>query len=50
MEPLFDAIVKHIPPPRAEAGADFQLLVANLDYSDYLGRIAFGKIHAARCT
>jgi len=44
MEPLFEAIVKHIPPPRAKAGEGFQLLVANLDYSDYLGRIAFGKI------
>jgi GTP-binding protein len=44
MEPLFEAITKHIPPPRAKAGVGFQLLVANLDYSDYLGRIAFGKI------
>ncbi len=44
MEPLFDAIVKHIPPPRAKAGEGFQLLVANLDYSEYMGRIAFGKI------
>ncbi len=44
MEPLFDAIVKHIPPPRALAGEGFQVLVANLDYSEYLGRIAFGKI------
>jgi len=44
MEPLFDAIVKHIPPPRAKAGEGFQILIANLDYSDYLGRIAFGKI------
>ncbi len=44
MEPLFDTIVKHIPPPRARAGQGFQILVANLDYSDYLGRIAFGKI------
>ena len=44
MEPLFDAIVKHIPPPRAKAGDGFQVLVSNLDYSDYLGRIAFGKI------
>ncbi len=43
MEPLFEAIVKHIPPPRASAG-EFKMLVANLDYSDYLGRIAFGKI------
>src|SRR6266568_1622616 len=48
MEPLFDAIVKHIPPPRAKAGVGFQLLVANLDYSDYLGRIAFGKIYEGK--
>ena len=33
MEPLFDAIIKHIPPPRAHAGEGFKLLVANLDYS-----------------
>lgn len=44
MEPLFDSIIKHIPPPRAHAGEGFKLLVANLDYSDYLGRIALGKI------
>ena len=48
MEPLFDAIVKHIPPPRAKAGDGFQVLVANLDYSDYLGRIAFGKIYEGK--
>jgi len=44
MAPLYDAITKHIPAPRAQAGEGLQLLVANLDYSDYLGRIAFGKI------
>src|SRR5438034_4102824 len=44
MEPLFEAIIKHIPPPRAQAGQGFKLLVANLDYSDYVGRIALGKI------
>jgi GTP-binding protein len=44
MELLFETIVKHIPSPRAKAGDGFQILVANLDYSDYLGRIAFGKI------
>ena len=48
MEPLFDAIVKHIPPPRAHAGDGFQMLIANLDYSDYLGRIAFGKIYTGK--
>src|SRR2546421_317208 len=48
MEPLFETIVKHVPPPRAFASEGFQLLVANLDYSDYLGRIAFGKIYSGR--
>jgi GTP-binding protein len=44
MEPLFDAIIKHIPPPRAQAGEGFKMLIANLDYSEYVGRIALGKI------
>ena len=44
MAPLFDAIVEHIPAPRVEPDGYFKMLVANLDYSDYLGRIAFGKI------
>ncbi len=44
MEPLFDAIIKQIPPPRAQAGEGFKMLVANLDYSEYVGRIALGKI------
>jgi GTP-binding protein len=48
MEPLFDTIIKHVPPPRAFASEGFQLLVANLDYSDYLGRIAFGKIYSGK--
>jgi GTP-binding protein len=48
MEPLFEAIIKHIPPPRALAGGGFKMLVANLDYSDYLGRIALGKIVAGK--
>lgn len=46
MEPLFETIIRHVPPPRAFASDGFQLLVANLDYSDYLGRIAFGKIYS----
>jgi len=48
MEPLFETIIQRVPPPRAHAGEGFQLLVANLDYSDYLGRIAFGKIYSGR--
>jgi GTP-binding protein len=49
LEPLFDAIVRHIPPPPAPApGAPTQLLVANLDYDDYVGRIGIGRISAGR--
>jgi len=44
LRPLFDAIVKHVPPPRGNPNAPLQLLVANLDSSDYLGRIAIGRI------
>jgi GTP-binding protein len=48
MEPLFEAIVKHIPPPPTSDHAYFQMLVSNLDYSDYLGRIAYGRITSGR--
>ena len=42
--PLFDAIVEHVPPPKGDTAAPLQMLVANLDSSDYLGRIAIGRI------
>ena len=48
LQPLFDAIVDHVPPPRGNADAPLQLLVANLDASDYLGRIAIGRIFNGR--
>ena len=48
MEPLFEAIIKHIPPPPRSDAQFFQFLVSNLDYSDYLGRIAFGRIVSGR--
>ncbi|MGH9253513.1 MAG: translational GTPase TypA [Vicinamibacterales bacterium] len=44
LSPLFRAIVEHVPPPRGNAGSPLQMLVANLDSSDYLGRIAIGRI------
>jgi GTP-binding protein len=44
LRPLFDAIVAHVPPPRGDVTAPLQLLVTNLDASDYLGRIAIGRI------
>jgi len=44
LRPLFDAIVTHVPPPTGDRSAPLQMLVANLDASDYLGRIAIGRI------
>ncbi len=45
MQPLFEAIVRHIPPPVGNPDAPLQLQVTTLDYSEYLGRIVIGKIH-----
>ena len=44
LQPLFDAIVKTIPPPKGGADGLLQILVANLDYSDYLGRLAIARV------
>ena len=44
LEPLFEAILKDIPRPAGDPEALLQLLVANLDYSDYLGRLAIGRV------
>ncbi len=48
MTPLFDEIIKQIPPPTGSGAQYLQILVSNLDYSDYLGRIAYGRILAGR--
>ncbi|HLH08458.1 MAG TPA: translational GTPase TypA [Terriglobales bacterium] len=44
LQPLFEAIVKTIPEPRGDAAGPLQILVANLDYSDYLGRLAIARV------
>src|SRR5262249_23182702 len=44
LQPLFDAIVETIPAPSGEASGPLQVLVANLDYSDYLGRLAIARV------
>ena len=44
LRPLFDQIVKTIPAPRQGRKDSLQLLVANLDYSEYVGRLAIGRI------
>jgi GTP-binding protein len=41
---LFEAILAHIPAPVGDPDGTLQLLVANLDYSDYLGRLAIGRV------
>jgi GTP-binding protein len=44
LQPLFDAILEHIPAPAGEAAGPLQIQVANLDYSDYLGRLAIARV------
>jgi GTP-binding protein len=48
LRPLFDSIVDSVPPPKGDPEAPLQMLVANLDSSDYLGRIAIGRIFNGR--
>src|SRR5258705_319639 len=42
--PLFEAIVKHIPAPPGDPEGVLQIQVMNLDYSEFLGRIAIGRV------
>ena len=44
LEPLFQTIVSHVPPPPRDASGTFQMLVSTLDYSPYLGRLAIGRV------
>ncbi len=44
LDPLFDLILEKIPAPRHQAEAPFQMLVSDLGYSDYLGRLAVGRV------
>ena len=48
MEPLFEAIIERIPAPARAKETYFRMLVSNLDYSDYLGRLAFGRLESGR--
>jgi GTP-binding protein len=45
MQPLFEAFLRHVPPPVGDPTAPLQLQVTTLDYSEYLGRIVIGRIH-----
>src|ERR1022692_211106 len=44
LRPLFDAILEHIPAPVGDPDGVLQMLIANLDYSDYLGRLGIGRV------
>jgi GTP-binding protein len=46
LQPLFEEIVKTIPPPKEQRNDSLQLLVANLDYSEYVGRLAIGRVYS----
>ncbi len=43
--PLFDAILQHVPPPHDDATQPLQFRVTSLDWSDFVGRIAIGRVH-----
>ncbi len=47
LEPLLDAIVTELPGPIVESDKPFQMLVSDLGYSDYLGRLAIGRVYNA---
>ena len=44
LAPLFEAIIEHLPAPKGDPEAPLQMQVGNLDYSDYLGRMAIGRV------
>ena len=44
LQPLFETIISRIPAPKGDPESTLQLMVANLDYSDYLGRLAIGRV------
>jgi len=44
MEPLYEKIISHIPPPKGSPDAPLQMYVSSIDYSPYLGRLGIGKI------
>lgn len=48
LRPLFEAIIRHVPPPMGDRDEPLQMLVTTLDYDDYTGKIAIGRIHNGR--
>jgi len=50
LQPLFQAILRHIPPPRVDSDAPLQMLITTLGYDDYRGVTAVGRLFAGRIT
>jgi GTP-binding protein len=50
LKPLFDSILEAIPPPIDESDKPLQLLVNAIDYDEYVGRLAVGRVHAGKIT
>ena len=50
LKPLFETILEYIPAPRMDDDAPFQMLVSSIDYNEYVGRIAIGRIERGRIT
>jgi GTP-binding protein len=50
MQPLLDLVLERVPPPLADVNDPLQMLVTTLDYSDFVGRIAVGRIRAGKIT
>ena len=48
MKPLFETVLKHVPPPATDEDAPLQLQISALDYSSYVGRIGVGRIQRGR--
>ncbi len=50
LEPLFETLLKTVPPPSVDAAGPFQMLVSTLDFSSFIGRIAIGRIERGEIT
>lgn len=48
LTPLFDAILKNIKPPQGDENGTTQVLISSIDYNDYVGRIAIGKVERGK--
>src|SRR5262249_55601749 len=48
IRPIYDAILRHVPPPDVDQDAPLQMLVVTLDHSDYVGRIGIGRVMAGK--